>query len=217
MSFFSDFLCGNFPDRGEPPRQNAIEFEFPCVYGPSQSKKFMHKFLRFVLNFSEDSMSEVIFSIQRSQIRLGVNFVNSRKIILYWDGNSTFKATRNRCKHQGGKFLAPEVKDSCVVRCPNHDWKLNVASMLFENPAGGLRADELLVELVGDRIEIVDSDSSVFNELRVAANLTPGELELKFYAHACMMIRGGGISTFHRSLARGACFRFRVVVAASAP
>jgi CMP-N-acetylneuraminate monooxygenase len=140
-------------------------------------------------------MKEKIFSIEIDRVKPGVNFLNGRKLILYWDGLHKFTATRNKCRHQGGSFVEERSK-SCVVRCPNHDWKLNLSTMEFENPAGGLKAFELEVCESHGRIDIYENIESIFAEKTPRQSLLDGEFQLKFYAHACMAFRAGETTLF---------------------
>ena len=53
----------------------------------------------------------------------GIHFIEN-KYILYKISNTNFFIYKNKCKHQGGKFINSSDKD--IVVCSFHGWKFNV-------------------------------------------------------------------------------------------
>ena len=48
-----------------------------------------------------------------------------------------FKVYRNRCAHQGGKFL-PDLEDVNVASCTRHGWKFDGSTGVYTNPPQNL-------------------------------------------------------------------------------
>eukprot|EP00392_Amoebophrya_sp_AT5.2_P007845 g7864.t1 len=71
------------------------------------------------------------------------------------------KATRNNCLHRNGNFStrAQDIEDStlpnggsqCVVQCTHHNWKLNLKTMIYENPEGSRKQPQLICCIEGRR------------------------------------------------------------------
>jgi len=128
--------------------------------------------------------------IPHRELKPGVQFKAGGEILVYCNENLTeIRATRNRCRHNGGKF---NPREGCVAKCSSHGWELDCRTMTYVNPQGGLPQPELEVELTASGITIREGTS----ETRVPVKgekqpLEPGQLRLRFLAHACMEIRCG--------------------------
>ena len=128
-------------------------------------------------------------------LALGVNFIRNGDIIVYRGQTGELRATRNRCRHQGGRFKGD---GSCTVTCPHHTWRLNLSTMQYLNPTGGGRQEELGIEITGDRVLIYERtvDRPWESPRMRRDDLSPGELTVRFYTHACCEIRFGSQSVF---------------------
>ena len=63
-------------------------------------------------------------------------------MLIYRDASGV-RACSDRCRHMGGRLeLAP---DSNIATCPRHGWTLDVSSMVYVNPTGGLRQRRVAV------------------------------------------------------------------------
>lgn len=121
----------------------------------------------------------------------GVHFVERRRFILHLAEDGVVRAAHNRCRHQGGRF---EPSSGCTVRCPWHGWVLDTARMTYVNPAGAGAQAELEVEREGDRVSLWESTEPEpwLRGQRQPERLAPGELTVRYLAHACVEIRAGG-------------------------
>lgn len=139
---------------------------------------------------------KLLATVQEAELAVGVNFVNDGALIVYKDSHGRTRATRNRCRHQSGRFK-PEA--GCVLTCPNHGWRLDVSRMEYVNPEGGVTQEELQVEKTPDGaiylFERRPASPWDVNEM-LRQPLRVGELTLRFYAHACMEIGLGGKRLF---------------------
>jgi CMP-N-acetylneuraminate monooxygenase len=115
------------------------------------------------------------------------------RIIVYRSPTGRISAARNRCKHQGGRFMPGE--DEMVLTCGRHGWKLDVSSMAYVNPAhSGIIQDELEVEVGADGMVCVYEYIRAQpweREPMSLEGLAPGEFAITFFAHACVEIRCG--------------------------
>ena len=125
-----------------------------------------------------------------------VTFLADPDVLVYRDGAGGLRATRNRCRHKGGRF---GKGGGCVLTCANHGWRLDLSRMEYVNPVGGIAQEELLVE------RGPDGTWSLFDVLpplpwatdpRPSQPLAPGELTVRFYAHACVEITCGAKRLF---------------------
>ena len=95
----------------------------------------------------------------------------------------------NRCRHQGGTFRLDD--DGCLV-CPRHGWRLDPNTMRYVSPAGILHPT---FDVEEDEAEIVAtvaaSEHPWADGTRPPSTLRPGELTVRFLAHACAEIRCG--------------------------
>jgi CMP-N-acetylneuraminate monooxygenase len=125
-----------------------------------------------------------------------VTFMDGGSIIVHKDGDGNITATRNRCRHQNGRFLE---QSGCVLICPNHGWSLDVSSMEYVNPLGMRKQDQLKVE-IDDRgiVGISETDSPKPWEVgkKDPEILSQSEFTIRFYAHACAEIRCGSATLF---------------------
>ena len=144
-------------------------------------------------------MMEQIFECKESDLKVGINFLDDRKIVAFLNQDGSILAMRNRCKHQGGSFvsLASEGR-SCVLRCPLHGWELDASTLQYTNPSGNLKQEPLIVKKQ-DRTFVFFQNNSVSpwgNGTGEAGPLSKGEFSIKFYAHACASITVGKTTIF---------------------
>jgi CMP-N-acetylneuraminate monooxygenase len=132
--------------------------------------------------------------------RTGVNFYNdgTTRLIVFKAvdklGAVTWSACFNKCRHNGGTFVA-DIEDSAVVTCAYHGWQLDCSTMEYVNPPDCVKQDPLIVEF--------DDDSNVMNifiqvqskpwliNRRQKQVIKPGEFGVTYFSHACVEIRAG--------------------------
>jgi CMP-N-acetylneuraminate monooxygenase len=96
----------------------------------------------------------------------------------------------------------------CTVRCPWHGWELDASRMTYTNPTGGTLQPELVVEQHGTRVtlfEEIPSNPWSVDPMPVRA-LTPGELDVTYFSHACVRVRAGGFRLFTDPWLEGPAF-----------
>src|SRR6185503_4542503 len=100
------------------------------------------------------------------------------------------RATRNVCRHQGGRFRR---FDGNRVQCTRHGWVLDCAVMRYTNPPEVLTQDELRIvpRPDGSWALFADRPSEPWGIAEKQA-LAPGELTIRFMAHACMIVEAAG-------------------------
>jgi len=132
-----------------------------------------------------------LLTLDISGLSAGVHFVEGRRFILHVSEAGQVRAAHNRCRHQGGRFLPA---GDCTVRCPWHGWVLDVARMTYVNPRGATAHPELEAEREGDTLSLWETTAA--QPWLVAPQrlepLGPGELTLRYFAHACTAIEAGG-------------------------
>lgn len=138
-------------------------------------------------------MQEEIFRLDIDTLKCGVNFVNNGNLIIYRGEDQVFRAARNTCRHQRGRFVQKE-SGPCIT-CPHHGWVLNAKTMSYENPAGHIKQPELKVRINEDQslslLEGIASSSHWASPIGERSKLAPMEFSLRFYAHACARISCG--------------------------
>jgi CMP-N-acetylneuraminate monooxygenase len=136
-----------------------------------------------------------VLKVDISDLSPGVHFVGRREVVLWLGEDGRVRAAHNRCRHQGGRFGAPE---GCRVRCPWHGWELDVARMTYTNPTGGTPQPELIVEQCGSELTLYEEAPAApwQAEPRKLAALEPGELDVTYFTHACVRFRAGGFVLF---------------------
>ena len=143
-----------------------------------------------------DPTKRLVFSIHVNDLDGEVTFLDDGNIIVHRDRLGKITATRNRCKHQNGRF--PKGGE-CVLTCPNHGWKLDVSTMQYANPRGNLLQEQLLVEIGSDGkaqlFEIVTPEPWGLDP-RPEELLHESDFTIRFYAHACVEIRCGPNNLF---------------------
>jgi CMP-N-acetylneuraminate monooxygenase len=134
-----------------------------------------------------------LLSCKESALDNGVTFLRDKEIIVYKDEQGTLKATRNRCKHESGHFTSAS---GCRATCPRHGWRLDLSTMTYVNPAGGLKQDELIIERSDDgELRFYDLVNLLWEGHEASkGTLAAGEFTLRFYAHACAEFLCGGKS-----------------------
>ncbi|KAI8513473.1 hypothetical protein Bbelb_101120 [Branchiostoma belcheri] len=151
----------------------------------------------------------------------GVNLIckeAGNNFIIYKDiknSEEPYKACRNICKHQGGTFLK-DVEDtsSSVLRCTKHGWKLDSSTMKYVNPPDSFSQEKLgttifVPELDEDGrlalLELIPPEPWDNGE-RPRQTIQPGEVQLTFFAHACMELRLGDKTMFFDPWLTGPAF-----------
>jgi CMP-N-acetylneuraminate monooxygenase len=114
----------------------------------------------------------------------GVNLIGTQ-FLVYKDG-PIVRATRNVCRHQGGRFRR---LDRNRVQCTRHGWILDCAMMRYTNPPEILAQDELRIvpRPDGSWALFADRPPEPWGVAEKEA-LVPGELTIRFMAHACMIV-----------------------------
>ena len=128
-----------------------------------------------------------IFRTPLADLPVGSSFVNNGKVIIFKTEDGKVKATKNKCKHSSGRFK-PCASTQKVVECPYHGWTLNLDKMEYENPTGGLKQEELILEIEGQILSVKENvlDEDFFN-VHPRAVETP-DINIQFMAHACAII-----------------------------
>lgn len=128
--------------------------------------------MRFLCSFREADLIEP------------VTFLLGGDVIVFRDRSGAILATRNQCRHRGGRF---KYSGTCVLTCQNHGWQLDVSKMEYVNPISGITQDRLIVE------KCTDGALAVFEVLEPGPweidpgpvlPLSPGEFVARFYANA---------------------------------
>ena len=138
----------------------------------------------------------LVFSFHVNDLDGVVTFLDDGNIILHRDGRGKITATRNRCKHQNGRF---PKGSGCVLTCPNHGWELDVSTMQYLNPRGNLLQEQLLVEVDNDgKVQLFEiaTPEPWGLDSRPEEPLHESEFTIRFYAHACVEIRCGPNNLF---------------------
>ena len=150
-------------------------------------------------------MRREVLTVDVSELSPGVHFVGRREVVLWLGADGSARAAFNRCRHQGGRFGAPE---GCRVRCPWHGWELDVSRMTYTNPIGGTLQPELIVERTGSVLRLLEDvpDAAWQAEPRPPEPLAPGELDVAYFTHACVRVRAGGFVLFSDPWLTGPAF-----------
>ncbi|KAI8483678.1 hypothetical protein Bbelb_386160 [Branchiostoma belcheri] len=146
----------------------------------------------------------------------GVNLICREKgnnYIIYKDPRNSeepYKACRNICKHQGGTFVK-DVEDSTsgTLRCTKHGWKLDPSTMKYVNPPDSFIQEKLVPEVDEDgRLSLVEltPPEPWDNDARPPQTVQPGEVQLTFFAHACMELKLGDRTMFFDPWLTGPAF-----------
>lgn len=100
-------------------------------------------------------------------------------------------AAQNRCRHQGGRF-GPAAGP--ILSCPRHGWRLDVTTMHYVDPVGGLTQPQLeVVRRPGGSIDLCERRPPApwEDRHRPREALETGELTVTYLTHACAEIRCG--------------------------
>ncbi len=145
-----------------------------------------------------ESNKEKIFSIKKSELTEGVNFLNKRKIVAFVSNGTVVNAINNKCQHMSNSFSVDAENDKCV-KCPFHGWRLDMESLNYENPEGLSHKKSLTVVDEGDEYSFIDENSNstkFWNESRGRQELEEGEFGITYYSHACFKIKAGDKTFF---------------------
>ena len=143
-----------------------------------------------------------ILQIPRDSLKPGLNWLDGGSVALWKANDGTCRATRNRCRHMS----APMRGDaSGTLVCPRHGWTLDLPTMTYANPRG-LRQEALSIEECDGVRRLYDVISDLTLEGGTEEPLEAGELTLRFYAHACLEITGGGTRLFTDPWLQGPAF-----------
>ncbi|XP_019625243.1 PREDICTED: cytidine monophosphate-N-acetylneuraminic acid hydroxylase-like [Branchiostoma belcheri] len=153
---------------------------------------------------------------ETTALRPGVNLIcrEADNFVIYKDPRNPrddpFKACRNVCKHQGGKFVQ-DVEDPAgsVLRCTKHGWKLDCSTMKYVNPPDSFSQERLVPELDEDGslalVELIPPEPWKV-DARAPEAIQPGEVQLTFFAHACMELKLGDKTMFFDPWLTGPAF-----------
>jgi CMP-N-acetylneuraminate monooxygenase len=132
----------------------------------------------------------VVASIRRDELTPGAHVVASGSVIVWVNENGDVRATRNRCGHQGAKFGSAS---GCILTCSHHGWQLDLSKMVYINPTSGQVQPELKVEWTSDdTLNVVEEEVDLpWASSQTAGLLYPGELTIRFLAHACAQFTMG--------------------------
>lgn len=123
----------------------------------------------------------------------GVNFLDSRKIILYVENGSPKRAIKNICKHMGGQFS--DYSEKCI-KCPHHGWVLDIENLEYQNPKGLSHSSYLECYVNGGIVEIYENEApSLWENSMEREPLLKKEFGVSYYSHVCVRI-GFGEKTF---------------------
>lgn len=135
------------------------------------------------------------FKANIDDIKEGINFLNDKKIVAIRK-NGKIRAITNRCQHMNGQFLKEEGHD--CVKCPFHNWTLNLATLEYSNPEGLKHKRELIVEYSGESVLFSENplySVKYWRESRKKQDLKQNEFGVTYYSHACFKVTAGE-STF---------------------
>jgi CMP-N-acetylneuraminate monooxygenase len=150
-------------------------------------------------------MRREVAKVSISGLKPGVHFLDHRRLLLFLAEDGSVRATLNRCRHQGGRFVTDA---GCQVRCPWHGWRLDVAAMTYTNPTGGTAQPELIVERRGDELTLLEDvpEAPWHDRPMPRRPLAPGELDVTYVTHACVRVRAGGYTLFTDPWLEGPAF-----------
>lgn len=132
------------------------------------------------------SERQLLTSVHLSALQEQLTLIDD--VIVVKAPSGQIQAIRNRCRHAGGRLRAHQGQDQSLV-CPRHGWQLNLTTMTYQVPAGGLPHACLDVDIQPDgRVLIFDTHAAQpwLESPRPAQTLTAGEFTLRFYTHACV-------------------------------
>lgn len=135
-----------------------------------------------------------VYAFKLTDLQGDITFLGAGDFIVYRNPDTgELHAIRNKCRHQGGRFLKKE--GGCVLTCGNHGWCLDVSRMLYTQPTGiRITQDEFLVEVTDDgtvRLFEAPSDHPWDIDPVEKLQLAGYEFTIRFYAHACVEIQCG--------------------------
>ncbi len=132
-----------------------------------------------------DSPSKKLLDVPLGRLRQGAQIIDEVAIIK--DGDS-IRATRARCAHMHGKM---RLDGKCRLRCPKHNWVLDLESMDYINPKGATQPS-LRTEIEGANLAVYDDSlAAPWGDPGERRPLKAGEWKMRFYSHACMELHAG--------------------------
>jgi CMP-N-acetylneuraminate monooxygenase len=146
-----------------------------------------------------------VLTVDVSGLAPGVHFLDRRRVLLFLAEDGSVRAALNRCRHQGGRFVAD---GGCQVRCPWHGWQLDVSRMAYTNPTGGTLQPELIIERRGNALTLFEDvpDAPWYDRPLPKRPLERGELDVTYLTHACVRVRAGGYTLFTDPWLEGPAF-----------
>ena len=119
----------------------------------------------------------------------------ANRTVVVWLGNDgQIRAARNRCAHQGARFVA---SGTCQLTCPHHGWILDASTMTYTNPTNGLSQPELHVREVEGRVQLHDAAVvAPWGKPSPREPLKSKELTIRFHAHATAEVTMGERTLF---------------------
>ncbi|XP_035682762.1 cytidine monophosphate-N-acetylneuraminic acid hydroxylase-like [Branchiostoma floridae] len=107
-------------------------------------------------------------------------------------------------------YLRTYLSPFCsVLRCTKHGWKLDPTTMKYVNPPDSFSQDKLVPELDEDgRLSLVEliPPEPWGTDVRPPQTILPGEVQLTFFAHACMELKLGDKTMFFDPWLTGPAF-----------
>jgi CMP-N-acetylneuraminate monooxygenase len=123
-------------------------------------------------------------------------------LIIAYDPNhpTLVKATRNACRHHGGKFYQPNASSHPNhLVCASHGWCLDAKSMSYTNPTHGPCQPTLSCQWEGDTLVVAEDLPLPYWEPTQSRHpLVLGEFSVTFMSHACAEIACGQGPNQHR-------------------
>jgi CMP-N-acetylneuraminate monooxygenase len=132
-------------------------------------------------------LAGTIPALEVAQLKEGVNLIGTQ--FLVFKGQDGPRATRNICRHQGGRF---RKLNGNRVECSRHGWVLDCAMMRYTNPPDILSQDELRIEqrASGDWALWSSQPHEPWGE-PTPLPLAKAEYTIQYMAHACAIISAG--------------------------
>lgn len=132
---------------------------------------------------------KLLAEIDPNSLEDKVNFINAGdEALIIIKGVNSYQAIRNRCRHESGIF---KKSSDCLLSCVKHGWVLNANNLIYENPKGGLEQEKLILKVEDGLLKIYEKEHSLVVENINRKSLTKGELQVRFYVHACVEIKCG--------------------------
>ena len=148
---------------------------------------------------NETDNSTVTYKLK--QLRAGINFQDRHIINVSRQGSVKWVISRI-CDHASGT-LQP-CKNRSFAECPLHDWKLDLNTLRYTNV--NVSKKTLAFEVDNGLITIHQAEKHLKLADTLFDNQKPGQLKIKFLAHASLLFKCGEISIVTDPWLKGPCF-----------